>query len=119
VRGFGWHTFLLFAGLPSASSSSDRFDETWSGAGELSIEDWSDKGGVGYNMSSSEGGVGAREAGDVSRELAPSETLSQRSMMSGATVGEGVEKLAGSDVYSIGNLTTGTAPALRARDAHN
>jgi hypothetical protein len=40
-------------------------------------------------------------------------------MMPGATVGEGVEKLAGSDLYSIGNLATGTARALRARDAHN
>jgi hypothetical protein len=119
VRGFGWLNFLLFAGLPSASSSSDRFDETWSGAGELSIEDWSEEGGVGYNMSSSEGGVGEREAGDVSRELVASERLSQRSMMPGATVGEGVEKRTGSDDYNIGNLSTRTIRVFRARDAHN
>jgi hypothetical protein len=118
VRGFGWLNFLLFAGLPSASSN-DRFDETWSGAGELSIEDWSDDGGVGYNLSSSEGGVGEREAGDVSRELAASEMLSLRSMMPGATLGEGVENLTGSDVYSIGNLSTETIRVIRARDAHN
>lgn len=76
MRGFGWLNFLLFAGLPLASSSSDRFDDTSSGAGELSIEDGSEEGGVGYNPSSSEGGVGEREAGDVSRELAPSERVS-------------------------------------------
>ena len=76
MRGFGWPNFLLFAGLPSASSSSDRFDKTWSGAGELSIEHCSEEGGVGYNLSSSEGGVGEREAGEVSRELAPSERVS-------------------------------------------
>ena len=86
MRGFGWLNFLLFAGLPSASSSSDRFDKKWSGAGELSIEDWTEEGGVGYNLSNSEGGVGEREAGDVSRELAPSERLSQKSMMPGATI---------------------------------
>ena len=88
----------------------------WSGAGEFSIEDWSEEGGEGYNLSSSEGGVGEREAGDVSRELVPSERLSQRSMMPGATLGEGVEKLAGSDAYSIGNLVV---EVLRTRDAHD
>jgi len=72
---------------------------------------------VGYVCS--KGGVGEREASDESGELAPSERLSQRSMMPGATVGEGVENLAGSDVYSIGNLATGTVQVLRARDAHN
>jgi len=40
-------------------------------------------------------------------------------MTPGVTLGDGVEKLAGSDVYSIGDLAAGTARGLRARDANN